>query len=505
VSEAGRGYILALDQGTTGSAALVFDRRGAPVAMADREIRQGYPEPGWVEHDPEEIYSTTLRVAREALDSAGITGRDLAAIGITNQRETTLIWDRTTGQAIAPAVVWQCRRSTPICQRLKQAGLEPIVRERTGLLIDAYFSASKIAWLLDNVPGARERAEAGELLFGTVDTWLLWKLTGGAVHVTDVTNASRTMLYNIHERKWDDILLEAIGVPRALLPGIRPSSGVMGEVAGEALASFDGVGVPIAGVAGDQQAALFGQACFTPGMSKNTYGTGSFLLLNTGDRAPRSRLGLLTTVAWEVGDTWTYALEGAVFVTGAAVQWLRDGLGVIADAAETEALARSVEDTGGVYFVPAFAGLGAPYWDMYARGAIVGLTGSTRREHLVRATLEAIAFQTADVLTGMREEGGVDVQVLRVDGGGTANSFLMQFQTDLLGIPLEVADVQETTARGAAYLAGLGVGFWTDSGEIMRQWKPSRRFEPAMSEDRRAGLMMAWHRAVDRARNWATG
>jgi glycerol kinase len=505
VSEAGRGYILALDQGTTGSAALVFDRRGAPVAMADREIRQGYPEPGWVEHDPEEIYSTTLRVAREVLDSAGITGRDLAAIGITNQRETTLIWDRTTGQAIAPAVVWQCRRSTPICQRLKQAGLEPIVRERTGLLIDAYFSASKIAWLLENVPGARERAEAGELLFGTVDTWLLWKLTGGAVHLTDVTNASRTMLYNIHERKWDDILLEAIGIPRALLPETRPSSGVMGEVAGEALASFDGVGVPIAGVAGDQQAALFGQACFTPGMSKNTYGTGSFLLLNTGDRAPSSRLGLLTTVAWEVGDTWTYALEGAVFVTGAAVQWLRDGLGIIADAAETEALARSVEDTGGVYFVPAFAGLGAPYWDMYARGAIVGLTGSTRREHLVRATLEAIAFQTADVLAGMRDEGGVDVQVLRVDGGGTANSFLMQFQTDLLGIPLEVADVQETTARGAAYLAGLGVGFWTDAGEIMRQWKPSRRFEPAMSEDRRAGLMTAWHRAVDRARNWATG
>jgi len=503
VSDAGRGYILALDQGTTGSAALVFDRRGVPVAMADREIHQGYPEPGWVEHDPEELYRTTLRVAREALDGAGISGRDLAAIGITNQRETTIIWDRATGQPIAPAVVWQCRRSTPICQRLKQAGLEPIVRERTGLLIDAYFSATKIAWLLDNVPGARERAEAGELAFGTVDTWLLWKLTGGAIHATDVTNASRTMLYNIHERKWDDILLDALGVPAALLPDIRPSSGALGEVAGEALDVFDGAGVPIAGVAGDQQAALFGQACFTPGMSKNTYGTGSFLLLNTGDRAPSSRLGLLTTVAWEVGDTWTYALEGAVFVTGAAVQWLRDGLGIIADAAETEGMAQSVPDTGGVYFVPAFVGLGAPYWDMYARGAIVGLTGATRREHIARATLEAIAFQTADVLAGMRDEGGVDVPVLRVDGGGTANGFLMQFQADLLGIPLEVADVQETTARGAAYLAGLGVGLWTDAEEIMRQWQPSRRYEPTMPEDRRIELLTAWHRAVDRARNWA--
>jgi glycerol kinase len=505
MNEASHGYILALDQGTTGSAALVFDRRGAPVAMADREITQRYPEPGWVEHDPEEIYSTTLRVAREALDQAGITGRDLAAVGITNQRETTVIWDRKTGQPIAPAVVWQCRRSTHICQRLKQAGLEPIVRERTGLLIDAYFSATKIAWLLDNVPGARERAEAGELAFGTIDTWLLWKLTGGAVHATDVTNASRTMLFNIHERKWDKILLDALGVPPSLLPQVHPSSGVLGEVAGEALSTFDGVGVPIAGIAGDQQSALFGQACFTPGMSKNTYGTGSFLLLNTGDRAPSSRLGLLTTVAWQVADEWTYALEGAVFVTGAAVQWLRDGLGIISDAAETEAMARSVADTGGVYFVPAFAGLGAPYWDMYARGAIVGLTGATRREHVARATLEAIAFQTADVLAGMRDEGGVDVPVLRVDGGGTANGFLMQFQADLLGIPLEVADVQETTARGAAYLAGLGVGFWEDAGEIVKQWQPSRRYEPAMTEDRRSELISAWHRAVDRARNWASG
>jgi glycerol kinase len=337
-----------------------------------------------------------------------------------------------------------------------------------------------------------------------VDSWLLWKLTDGAVHVTDVTNASRTMLYNIHERTWDKVLLDAIGVPEALLPEVRPSSGVLGELAGEAREALGGVNVPIAGVAGDQQAALFGQACFTPGMSKNTYGTGSFLLLNTGDRAPSSRLGLLTTVAWLLGDQFTYALEGAVFVTGAAVQWLRDGLGIIKEAAETEALALSVPDTGGVYFVPAFAGLGAPYWDMYARGAIVGLTGATRREHVVRATLEAIAFQTADVLAGMKDEGGVDVPVLRVDGGGTANRFLMQFQSDLLGIPLEVADVQETTARGAAYLAGLGVGFWTHPDEIASQWRPSRRYEPSMSGERRAELMAAWHRAVDRSRNWAT-
>jgi glycerol kinase len=505
VSGAGRGYILALDQGTTGSAALVFDHRGAPVSMADREIRQGYPQPGWVEHDPQEIYTTTLQVAREALDKAGLSGRDLAAIGITNQRETTVVWDRKTGEPIAPAIVWQCRRSTPICQRLKQAGLEPIVRERTGLLIDAYFSASKIAWLLENVPGARERAEAGELAFGTIDSWLLWKLTDGAVHVTDATNASRTMLYNIHERRWDPILLDALNVPASMLPEVKRSSGILGEVAGDALATFDGVGVPIAGVAGDQQAALFGQACFSPGLSKNTYGTGSFLLLNTGERAPSSRLGLLTTVAWDFGDTRTYALEGAVFVTGAAVQWLRDGLGIISDAAETEALARSVENTGGVYFVPAFAGLGAPYWDMYARGAIVGLTGATRREHVVRATLEAIAFQTADVLAGMRDEGGVEVPVLRVDGGGTANGFLMQFQADLLGIPLEVADVQETTARGAAYLAGLAVGYWSDLDEIMRQWKPARSYEPTMSVDHRAELMTAWHRAIDRSRNWALG
>ena len=498
-------YILALDQGTGGSAALVFDDRGQPVAAADAEIRQRYPQPGWVEHDPEEIYTTTLRVAREALDAARLSGQDIAAIGITNQRETTVVWDRKTGQPIAPAVVWQCRRSAALCQQLKQAMLEPIVRERTGLLIDAYFSATKIRWLLDNVPGARERAEAGELAFGTIDTWLLWKLSGGAVHVTDASNASRTMLFNIHERQWDPVLLDALQIPTSLLPDVGPSSGVMAELAGDALSTFDGAAIPITGVAGDQQSALFGQACYEGGMSKNTYGTGSFLLLNTVNRAPHSRLGLLTTVGWLVGDAWTYALEGSVFVTGAAVQWLRDGLKIIETAAETEQLASSVPDTAGVYFVPAFAGLGAPYWDMYARGTLVGLTSATQREHVVRATLEAIAFQTADVLTAMRDESGFDVPVLRVDGGGTANNFLMQFQADLLGTPLEVAAVQETTARGAAYLAGLGIGYWQSEREIAQQWAPSRRFEPRMSEDQRLELMTAWHRAVERARGWASG
>jgi glycerol kinase len=504
VDASGR-YILALDQGTGGSAALVFDERGQPVSSADAEISQHYPQPGWVEHDPDEIYATTLRVAREALDAAKLSGGNIAAVGITNQRETTLIWDRKTGRPIAPAIVWQCRRSAPLCQQLKQAGLEPIVRERTGLLIDAYFSATKIRWLLDNVPGARERADAGELAFGTIDSWLLWNLSGGTVHVTDASNASRTMLFNIHDRQWDPVLLDALQIPASLLPKVGPSSGVMAEVAGEALTTFDGVSVPIAGVAGDQQSALFGQACYEGGMSKNTYGTGSFLLLNTVDRAPRSRLGLLTTVGWRLGDAWTYALEGSVFVTGAAVQWLRDGLKIIETAAETEQLAASVSDTAGVYFVPAFAGLGAPYWDMYARGTLVGLTSATQREHVVRATLEAIAFQTADVLAAMRDESGFEVPVLRVDGGGTANGFLMQFQADLLGTPLEVSEVQETTARGAAYLAGLGVGYWHDQREIARQWAPSRRYEPSMSSNQRADLLTAWHRAVERARGWATG
>ncbi|MCC6173768.1 MAG: glycerol kinase GlpK [Chloroflexi bacterium] len=504
MSAGARRYILALDQGTTGTAALVFDERGLPIAIADQEIRQSYPQPGWVEHDAEEIVETTLAVARKVLDAAGLTGRDLAAVGITNQRETTVVWDRATGRPIAPAIVWQDRRTAPICQDLRRGGLEPVIRERTGLLVDAYFSATKLQWLLDAVPDGRGRAAAGELAFGTIDSWLLWKLTDGAIHVTDATNASRTMLFNIHEHTWDHVLLDALKIPAAVLPDVRPSSGVLGEVRGDAARVFDGVPVPIAGVAGDQQAALFGQACYEPGMSKDTYGTGSFLLLNTGDRPARSRLGLLTTIAWLLPSGYEYALEGSVFVTGAAVQWLRDGLGIISTAAETEAMALTVPDTGGVFFVPAFAGLGAPYWDMFARGTLVGLTGGTRREHIVRATLEAIAYQTADVLTAMRDEGGVDVQVLRADGGGTANQFLMQFQADLLGIPIEVAAVQETTARGAAYLAGLGVGYWKDRDQIARQWQPARRFEPTMSRDEREERLALWHRAVERARGWAT-
>jgi glycerol kinase len=495
-------HILALDQGTTGSAALVFGPDGLPVAVSDQEIRQIYPRPGWVEHDPEEIFESCLAVARRALEHAGIGGADIAAIGITNQRETTVVWERATGRPIANAVVWQCRRSAPLCQQLRDAGLEPVVRERTGLLIDAYFSGTKISWLLDNVPDARRRAEAGELAFGTIDTWLIWKLSGGRVHATDVTNASRTMLFNIHERAWDDTLLGELDIPRSLLPEVRPSSGPICELAGPARAALGDVALPVAGVAGDQQAALFGQACFHPGMAKNTYGTGSFLLLNTGERPSASARGLVTTVAWQIGDRFEYALEGSVFVTGAAVQWLRDGLGIIATAAETEAMARSVDDTGGVYFVPAFAGLGAPHWDMYARGTIVGLTGGTRREHLARATLEAIAYQSADVLATMGAESDVDVPVLRVDGGGTANRFLMQFQADILNVPIEVAAVQETTARGAAYLAGLGVAYWPDAGALADAWRPSARYEPGMSVDRRDELLGQWRRAVERARGW---
>ena len=497
-----RRYVLALDQGTTGSAALVFGPDGLPVAAADQEIRQIYPRPGWVEHDLEEIYQSCLEVAEAALGIAGISGRDLAAIGITNQRETTAVWDRATGRPLGNAIVWQDRRGAAMCEQMRAAGLAPLIRERTGLVVDAYFSATKLRWLLDNVPDARQRAEAGELAFGTIDSWLLWKLSGGTVHATDVSNASRTMLFNIHDRTWDGALLGELDIPASLLPEARPSSGVFCEVAGEA-GRLLGDAVPIAGVAGDQQAALFGQACYEPGMSKNTYGTGSFLLQQTGGRAVESERGLLTTVAWGMDERVEYALEGSVFVTGAAVQWLRDGLGIIAEAAETEAMAESVRDTGGVYFVPAFAGLGAPYWDMYARGTIVGLTGGTRREHLARATLEAIAYQTCDVLATMQAESGVDVPVLRVDGGGSANGFLMQFQADLLGAPIEVAAVQETTARGAAYLAGLAVGFWPDRETLAEQWRPAVRFEPQMSGDERGVLLDRWHRAVERSRAWA--
>jgi glycerol kinase len=491
--------VLALDQGTTGSAALVFDSQGRIVAAADREIAQSYPEQGWVEHDPTEIFLTTVDVGSRAL--AGAADVDVRAIGITNQRETTVVWDRRTGEPIYPAVVWQSRASAAICEQLKADGLEALFRQRTGLVIDAYFSGTKIRWLLDRVPGAQERAERGDLLFGTIDSWLVWKLTGGRVHCTDVSNASRTLLFNIETLDWDAELLEILRIPRPMLPEVRSCS----EVYAETDPAIFGRALPIAGMAGDQQAALFGQACFSAGQAKNTYGTGCFLLVNCGATPQRSAAGLVTTVAWQLGHgPVAYALEGSAFVTGAAVQWLRDGLGVIADAAETEALAESVPDNGGVYLVPAFVGLGAPHWDMYARGLLIGLTRGTSRAHLARAALESIAFQSRDLAEAMTG-AGQPVGVLKVDGGGTANGFLMQFQADLLGVPVEVAAVQETTALGAAYLAGLGAGVWTDLPELGAQWRLARRFEPRMGADQRESLYATWLRAVERARGWAGG
>jgi glycerol kinase len=490
--------VLALDQGTTGSAALVIDESGGVVGQADREIAQRYPSAGWVEHDPIEIWRTTLAVAREALARSAVSAEDLAAIGITNQRETTVIWERAGGAPIHDAVVWQSRASAAICEELRARGLEPLVRERTGLVIDAYFSGTKVRWILDRVPGAQERAERGELCFGTIDSWLVWNLTGGHTHVTDAANASRTMLFDIHRLDWDDDLLEALRVPRALLPQVRGNS----EIYGEADAKLLGAPVPIAGMAGDQQAALFGQTCFRAGEAKNTYGTGCFLLANTGADAPRPAGGLLTTVAWRVDGTTTYALEGSAFITGAAVQWLRDGLGIIADAAETDALAASLRDNGDVYCVPAFAGLGAPHWDMYARGTLVGIDRGTTRAHLARAVLESIAYQTRDLVDAMRASGQ-DVASLSVDGGGTANRFLMQFQADILGLPVEVSAVRETTALGAAYLAGLAAGVWRSRDELRTRRRVAERYEPRMSADQRESLHSRWLAAVERAKGWA--
>ncbi|MEE8443460.1 MAG: glycerol kinase GlpK [Dehalococcoidia bacterium] len=493
-------FILSLDQGTTGSAAFIFDREGRVVSSADREITQIYPQPGWVSHDPEEVFQTTLAVAREAISRAGITASQIAAIGIANQRETTVVWERTTGRSVADAIVWQCRRTAPLCEEMRRNGLEPLVRDRTGLVIDAYFSGTKVRWLLDSITDGQRRAEAGDLCAGTIDSWLLYRLTGGQVHATDGSNASRTMLFNINTLSWDNELLGHLKVPEAVLPDVRPSSGVFGETAPDLF----GAPIPITGIVGDQQAALFGQACFRPGMAKNTYGTGSFLLMNTGGQRVSSRKGLLTTVAWTLGPGQVeYALEGSVFITGAAVQWLRDGLGIIEKASDTEALAQSVTDTGGVYFVPAFVGLGAPHWDMYARGTMVGLTQSTTRAHVARATLEAIAYQVRDVLEVMQTDTGLDIALLRVDGGGTANSFLMQFQADLLGIPVEYPEVAETTALGAAYLAGIGVGFWNGRDDVTRRWRRARRFEPKMAPETRDELYSGWQRALERARGWA--
>jgi glycerol kinase len=490
--------VLALDQGTTGSAALVFDAAGAVRGVADREIAQSYPASGHVEHDPDEIFTTTVAVGREALAAAGLGTRDVAAIGITNQRETTVVWERTTGKPIHPAVVWQSRASAAICEALRVRGLEPLVRERTGLVIDAYFSAAKVRWILDQVSGAQARAVAGDLLCGTIDTWLVWKLTGGRVHITDVSNASRTMVFDIHRQRWDDELLAALDLPRAMFATPVPSKGVVGETD----PAHFGASLPIAGIAGDQQAALFGQTCFAPGEAKNTYGTGCFLLANTGATAAPARGGLLTTLAWDLGEGACYALEGSAFVTGAAVQWLRDGLGLISNAEETEALATSLAGNDSVYFVPAFTGLGAPHWDMYARGLLIGIERGTTRAHIARATLESIAYQTRDLVEAMRA-AGQPIEVLRVDGGGTANRFLMQFQSDVLGVPVEVAAIRETTALGAAFLAGLAVGVWKTPDELRQKRAIAARYEPRMSRDERETLYAGWQRAVERSRGWA--
>jgi glycerol kinase len=491
-------FILAFDQGTTSSRSIVFDHDSRIVAMSQREFTQIYPRNGWVEHDPEDIWRSQVETAIGALRDAGLSPSDIAALGITNQRETTVIWDRKTGEPIYNAIVWQDRRTSAFCNSLREEHARA-VREKTGLEIDAYFSASKIGWLLDNVEGARERAEKGELAFGTVDTWLVWKLTGGRLHITDVSNASRTLLFNINTLDWDDELLELFGVPRAILPEVRSSSEVYGEV--ECPAELKGI--PIAGIAGDQQAALFGQACFEKGATKNTYGTGCFMLQNTGDRPAESNHRLLTTVGWQIGGVTEYALEGSVFIGGAVVQWLRDSLGVIEKSADIETLVTGLDDNGGVYFVPAFAGLGTPYWNQEARGMIIGLTRGTGAAHIARAAMESIAYQTADLLDSVHGDSGVDLAELRVDGGAVKNDRLMQFQADILRIPVVRSKVNETTALGAAYLAGLAVGFWETREELKRHWEADRIFEPRMSADVAAEFRERWNEAVKRAMDWA--
>jgi len=491
-------YILALDQGTSSSRAILFDAEGHIRGFAQREFRQIYPQPGWVEHDPEEIWESQREAALQALRAAKVAPQEVAALGITNQRETTLIWERATGRPIYNAVVWQCRRTAPLCEELRREGFDRVVQERTGLVLDAYFSGTKIRWILDHVPGARERARRGELCFGTVDTWLIWKLTGGRAHVTDPSNASRTLLYNIYARDWDEELRQRLDIPRELLPEVRASS----EVYGETERTIFGAPIPIAGDAGDQQAALFGQACIYPGMAKSTYGTGCFVLLMTGETPVPPRNGVLTTIAFGLREGVRYALEGSIFIAGAAVQWLRDGLGIIRSAEEVEELARRVPSSEGVYIVPAFVGLGAPHWDMYARGTILGITRSTTRAHLARATLEAIAFQVRDVIEAMEAASGVTLQELRADGGAARNDLLLQIQADLLGRPVVRPAITETTALGAAYLAGLAVGMWKSPEQIARQWPMERRFLPQMSADEREELYRGWTRAVERARAW---
>ena len=493
-------YVLALDQGTTSSRALLFDQEGAVRAVAQREFDQIFPQPGWVEHNPEQIAASQIAVALEALSQAGARPADMAAIGIANQRETTIVWNRETGEPVYNAIVWQDRRTADFCERLRSEGHGPLIQQRTGLLIDSYFSASKISWVLDNVLGARSLAEAGKLAFGTVDSWLLWKLTAGRVHATDASNASRTMLFNIHTGAWDRELLDLFRVPVSMMPAVQSSSEIYGEVS----AVKDLENTPLAGIAGDQQAALFGQRCIRPGLTKNTYGTGCFMLQNTGRRAVPSSHRLVTTVAWKIGDVTEYALEGSVFIGGAVVQWLRDGLGLIRKSEEVEALAKSVPDNGGVYFVPAFVGLGAPHWDSYARGSMFGLTRGTTAGHLARAALESIAYQVADLLDAMRLDSGAAVQELRVDGGAAANDSLMQFQSDILGVPVVRPAVTETTALGAAYLAGLAVGFWKTDLDASAATR-DRRFEPQMKAPHARLLRNRWNEAVARSKNWESG
>ncbi len=493
-------YILAIDQGTTSSRAMIFDHDGQVVSVAQKEFTQYFPKPGWVEHDPDEIWGTTLGVIADALGKENIKPTQIAGIGITNQRETTVVWDAETTEPIHNAIVWQDRRTASICDDLVEQGHEDTIRSKTGLVVDAYFSGTKIKWMLDNVEGAREKAEAGRLRFGTIDSWLIWKLTGGNTHVTDYTNASRTLIYNIHELKWDEELLDILDIPKSMLPEVKASSEVYSNTADY---HFFGEEVPIAGIAGDQQAATFGQVCYEKGAAKNTYGTGCFMLMNTGEEAVASENGLLTTIAYGVNGKVNYALEGSIFIAGAAIQWLRDELNLIDNAPDSEYFASKVDGTDGVYVVPAFAGLGAPYWDMYARGTIVGLTRGTSKEHLIRATLESLAYQTRDVLEAMEADSGIELKTLRVDGGAAMNDFLMNFQADILGVEVERPVVNETTALGAAYLAGLAVGYWDNMDELVAKWDRDKLFVPKMAQEKREKLYAGWKKAVERAKDWS--
>ena len=492
-------YVMALDAGTTSNRCILFNERGEMCSVAQREFTQYFPQPGWVEHNADEIWASMLGVAVEAMSKIGATAEDIAAIGITNQRETTIVWDKNTGEPVYPAIVWQCRRTSEYCDSLKEQGFTDKFRAKTGLVIDAYFSGTKVKWILDHVPGTRERAERGDLLFGTVETWLIWKLTKGRVHVTDYSNASRTMLFNINTLKWDEEILTELAIPKCMLPEAKPSSCIYGNTD----TSFFGAPIPIAGAAGDQQAALFGQTCFAAGEAKNTYGTGCFLLMNTGEKPVFSKNGLVTTIAWGLGGTVNYALEGSIFVAGAAVQWLRDEMNLINSSEESERMAQMVEDTNGCYVVPAFTGLGAPHWDQYARGTIVGITRGVNKYHIIRATLESLAYQVNDVLSAMKADSGIELSALKVDGGASANNFLMQTQADIIGAPVNRPKCVETTAMGAAYLAGLAVGYWTSKEDVMKNWAMDKTFEPVIDENQRVSMVKGWNKAVKYAYGWA--